>query len=132
MGKISRYANIYDTKGNLLRHVDEDGYLNDMTMFELEELVNKLGEDTDEKGHIKDRRGFDNAMSLLLHQYDKFGNPHEQEILEKLQESSNTKTAETEVVTALEDIEPVITPEEKEKLGENYEMDKYIDFTEAA
>lgn len=42
MGKISKFANLYDKEGNLLRHVSEDGRLKNITKEEVEEALTIL------------------------------------------------------------------------------------------
>ena len=42
MGKISKFANLYDKEGNLLRHVSKDGRLKNITKEEVEEALTIL------------------------------------------------------------------------------------------
>lgn len=132
MGKINRYANIYDKEGNLLRHVNEDGYLEDMTIEEVEELVDKLAEDKDENGNVKDPQALNNTNAILFQMYQKYGNPHEAELINRIKEAQKTKTTEEQVKEKLEEIEQEITPEMKQAADDAVEMEKYIDFEEIA
>lgn len=46
MGKISKYSNLYDKDGKLIRSVDSvSGRLDDYTIEELENLVDELAKD---------------------------------------------------------------------------------------
>lgn len=88
MGKICKYSNLYDKdctsdnhKDHLLKHVDDKGVLRDYTIDELEKLVDKLGNDKDENGKIKDTQAFNNASTILLEYYNKYGYPHKDELI---------------------------------------------------
>lgn len=104
MGKISKFANLYDKEGNLLRKVDDSGVLRDYTIEELEELVDKLAEDKDENGKVKNPQALNNANNILLQMYYKYGNPHNDEIMAALKEKYNTKTTKEAVTAALNDV----------------------------
>lgn len=104
MGKISKNANIYDLQGNLLRHVDEDGRLHNYTTEELEELVDKLANDKDENGKVKDPRALNNANSILFQYYQKYGNPHENELKELIKKYQESKTTKEEAQQKLEEL----------------------------
>ena len=90
MGKICKYANIYSTEKDndgeykLIRKVNNNGVLEDYTMEELEHLVDDLGNDKDEDNKIKNKLAFNNAASILFQYYQKYGNPHEKDIIEAL------------------------------------------------
>lgn len=70
MGKISRYSNIYNTNGELIRKIDTKGILGAMTLKEVQDLVDKLGTEKDEYGNIKDPVGFNNASYILMQMYN--------------------------------------------------------------
>ena len=96
MGKISKYSNLYDKDGKLIRSVDSvSGRLDDYTIEELEELVDTLD---------KNSKEFANATAILMHMYEQKGNPHRDELIQKLIEQSKTKTTKAEVVNALNDM----------------------------
>ena len=100
MGKICKYSNLYDKDGKLIRSVDSvSGRLEDYTIDELENLVDELAKDETK------RTEYTNSMSVLMHMYEKEGNPHRDELIQKLIEQSKTKTTKTEVINALKDIE---------------------------
>ena len=90
MGKISKYSNLYDKNGNFLHKPGS------YSIEELEELIDTLD---------KNSKEFANATAILMHMYDKKGNPHRDELIQKLIEQSKTKTTKTEVINALKDID---------------------------
>lgn len=134
MGKINRYANIYDTDDNLLRHVNEDGYLEDCTIKELEDLVDRLAEDKDENGNVKDPQALNNTTAILFQQYQKLGNPHEAGILKKTEEANKAKeseqTTEEQAKAKLEELKKSLETERFVERETNYEPDRYIQFEE--
>lgn len=89
MGKISKYSNLYDKDGNFLHKPGK------YTIEELEKLVDTLD---------KNSREFANATAILMHMYEQKGNPHRDELIQKLIEQSKTKTTKAEVIDALKDI----------------------------
>lgn len=99
MGKISKYSNLYDKDGKLIRSVDSiSGRLDDYTIEELENLVDELAKDETK------RTEYTNSMSVLMHMYETKGNPHKDEIVNKINERVETKTTKAEVTNALNDI----------------------------
>lgn len=101
MGKISKYSNLYDKDGKLIRSVDSiSGRLNDYTIEELENLVDELAKDETK------RTEYTNSMSVLMHMYETKGNPHKDDIIQKINDyaKSKTKTTKAEVINALKDI----------------------------
>lgn len=99
MGKISKYSNLYDKDGKLIRLVDSvSGRLDDYTIEELENLVDELAKDETK------RTEYTNSMSVLMHMYETKGNPHKNEIVNKINEYVKTKTTKAEVINALKDI----------------------------
>lgn len=107
MGKISKYSNLYDKDGKLIRSVDSiSGRLDDYTIEELENLVDELAKDETK------RTEYTNSMSVLMHMYETKGNPHKGEIVNKINEYVKTKTTKDEVVNALNDIKDEETRED--------------------
>lgn len=99
MGKTSKYSNLYDKDGKLIRSVDSiSGRLDDYTIEELENLVDELAKDETK------RTEYTNSMSVLMHMYETKGNPHKNEIVKKINEYVRTKTTKAEVINALNDI----------------------------
>ena len=89
MGKISKNSNLYDKDGKFLHKPGK------YTIEELEELVDTLD---------KNSKEFANATAILMHMYEQKGNPHRDELIQKLIEQSKTKTTKAEVINALNDI----------------------------
>lgn len=89
MGKISKYSNLYDKDGNFLHK--QGNY----SIEELEELIDTLD---------KNSKEFANATAILMHMYEQKGNPHRDELIQKIIEQSKTKTTKAEVINALKDI----------------------------
>ena len=99
MGKICKYSNLYDKDGKLIRLVDSvSGRLEDYTIEELENLVDELSKDETK------RTEYTNSMSVLMHMYETKGNPHKDEIIQKVNDYVKTKTTKAEVTKALNDI----------------------------
>lgn len=90
MGKISKYSNLYDKDGNFLHKPGN------YSIEELEELIDTLD---------KNSKEFANATAILMHMYEQKGNPHRDELIQKLIEQSKTKTIKAEVIDALKDID---------------------------
>lgn len=89
MGKISKYSNLYDKDGNFLHKPGN------YSIEELKELIDTLD---------KNSKEFANATAILMHMYEQKGNPHRDELIQKLIEQSKTKTTKAEIVDALNDI----------------------------
>ena len=89
MGKISKYSNLYDKDGNFLHKPGN------YSIEELEELIDTLD---------KNSKEFANATAIIMNMYDQKGNPHRDELIQKLIEQSKTKTTKAEVIDALKDI----------------------------
>lgn len=89
MGKISKYSNLYDKDGDFLHKPGN------YSIEELEKLVDTLD---------KNSKEFANATAILMHMYEQKGNPHRDELIQKLIEQSKTKTTKAEVIDALKDI----------------------------
>lgn len=89
MGKISKYSNLYDKNGGLLHKPGK------YSIYELEKLVDTLD---------KNSKEFASATAILMHMYEQKGNPHKDELIQKLIEQSKTKTTKAEVVNALKGV----------------------------
>lgn len=130
MGKINKYSNIYDKDGNLIRHVDEDGTLHNYTIDELQELVNKLTEDRDEDGNIKNPQALNNASGMLFRMYqEEPGQLHLRAMFEEFKqraEEAKKPSTEEQVEKALNEI--------KEQIEPTYDVNTlegdYVDFEE--
>lgn len=97
MGKISKYSNLYDKDGNFLHKPGN------YSIEELEELIDTLD---------KNSKEFANATAILMHMYEQKGNPHRDELIQKIIEQSKTKTTKAEIVDALNDLEDEETRED--------------------
>lgn len=107
MGKICKYSNLYEKDGKLIRSVDSvSGRLEDYTIEELENLVDELSKDETK------RTEYTNSMSVLMHMYETKGNPHKDEIIQKVNDYVKTKTTKAEVTKALNDIKDEETRED--------------------
>lgn len=89
MGKISKNSNLYDKDGKFLHKPGK------YTIEELEELIDTLD---------KNSREFASATAILMHMYAQKGNPHKDELVQKLIERPKTKTTKSEVINALKDV----------------------------
>ena len=89
MGKISKYSNLYDKNGSFLHKPGK------YSIYELEGLIDTLD---------KNSKEFASATAILMHMYEQKGNPHKDELIQKLVEQSKTKTTKAEVIDALKDI----------------------------
>lgn len=107
MGKICKYSNLYGKDGKLIRSVDSvSGRLEDYSIEELENIVDELSKD--ESKHTE----YTNSMSVLMHMYETKGNPHKDEIVQKVNDYVKTKTTKAEVTKALNDIKDEETIED--------------------
>lgn len=131
MGKINKYANIYDKNGELLRHVDENGVLQNYTIKELEDLLDKLVKEKAERATLE------NVQAILYEMYRK--NPkHVEEMLKELQEKAKSaateKTTEEQINKAMEELKEELEKPENEQVrpsdDPDYSMEKYVDFEE--
>ena len=109
MGKISKYSNLYDKDGNFLHKPGK------YTIEELEKLIDTLD---------KNSKEFASATAILMHMYEQKGNPHRDELIQKLIEQSKTKTTKAEVIDALKNINITESNNsskdiDDEKIGEN-------------
>lgn len=98
MGKISKFANLYDTNGNKIRSIDEKkGVLTDVTIEELEQMIDNYPKNGD-------KEALDRLKMYLFNMYNTYGNSHEQELIERIKAEAQKKTSEQEVKQALEDV----------------------------
>ena len=97
MGKINKYSNLYDKNGNFLHKPGN------YSIEELEKLVDTLD---------KNSKEFANATAILMNMYEQKGNPHRDELIQKLIEQSKTKTTKAEVVNALNELKDEETRED--------------------
>jgi len=103
MGKINKNANIYDTGGNLIREAPIKPY----TIQELEELIDSL----------PPGKGREAATWRLFELYNKYGNPHEEDLIKKIKESINKPVDESEIRRALDELRESIETDEATASG---------------
>lgn len=93
MSKINKDANLYDKDGNLLRKAP----LTNVTIEEAEQMLDAL------KGH-EDTPEYNNLMFYLMELYRKYGNPHQKDIIDKINEAYAKRNNDDEVKEALEEV----------------------------
>lgn len=126
MGKISKNSNLYDKDGNLLKHVNEDGVLENYTTKELEELLQTFVEDN----NIIDQEKYDNVMSILMQRYQTAND--EDSIFKRIEEYIKTKTtSETEVQDALNQVKESLKNPVDESTIEEIKDDESVEATNA-
>ena len=115
MGKINKYSNIYDREGNKIRSVNNKGVLEDMTMKEVQDLVDKLGTEKDENG-IKDPQAFNNASAWLMQMYNnpKYSKEKENFIKEL---NDRLRVNKEEVGRSLEELDKEVLQENTTETG---------------
>lgn len=140
----AKYANIYDLNGNIISKKDEFGANRAYTIEETEALIDALAEDKDENGKIKNPQALNNANAVLLQMYNKYGNPHEEDLLERIKTFQAKKTSMEEKEKALQEVASGLdttTPADSEVVpmdnGENnggYDDNRgeYVEFEEVA
>ena len=97
MGKINKYSNLYDKNCKIIRKVNSNGILKDVTIPELEELIDKYDGD-------KNDRELDNMKMMLFRMYNTYGNPHAQELIDRIKAEAAKKTSGKEVKEKLEEL----------------------------
>lgn len=102
MGKINKYSNLYDKNGKIIRKVNDNGILKNVTIPELEELIDKYDGD-------KNDRELDNMKMMLFRMYNTYGNPHAQELIDRIKAEAAKKTNDKEVKEKLEELNDDIT-----------------------
>ena len=105
MGKISKYSNLYDRNGKLIRPIySVSGRLEPYSIEELEKLVDELAKDETK------RTEYTNSMSVLMHMYKTKGNPHKDDIIQKINDyaKSKKKTNKAEAIHVLNETNETI------------------------
>jgi len=80
MAKINKFANLYDKDGNLLRKAP----LKNVTIPELEKMIDEYKGD-------KSSYEYRNLIYSLTDMYSKYGNPHEKDLIERINEYAEQK-----------------------------------------
>lgn len=112
MGKINKYANLYNKEGKLIRKTS-NGILKDITIQELEEMIDKYDGD-------KDSRELGNMKMMLFRMYNLYGNPHEAELIERIKAEAAKKTNPEEITNKLQELNDYI----EENKTVNLELEK--------
>lgn len=107
MGKINKYANLYNKEGKLIRKTS-NGILKDITIPELEEMIDKYDGD-------KDSRELDNMKMMLFRMYNLYGNPHEAELIGRIKAEAAKKTSAEEVKEKLEELDKDVSEEKTDE-----------------
>lgn len=120
MSKIDKNANLYDKDGNLLRKAP----LTNVTIEELEKMIDEYKGD-------KSSKEYTNLIYSLMDLYNKYGNPHEQELIERIkqQAASNSDDDERRIRESLEELADEIDKSETDKSNEvpSYNVDSNED-----
>lgn len=93
MAKINKFANLYDKDGNLIKKAP----IKNVTIEELEQIIDTYGD--------KNSKAYAYMVYLLMDMYKRYGNPHEQEIMEKLKAAANNDVTTQQVADALTQLE---------------------------
>lgn len=104
MKNYSKYANWYDAQGNVINKKDKYGKTRNYTIEEVEELMDKLAQDKDENGNVRNPKALNNVNRVLMQMYQKYGNPHEKEIIEALKKAQERKTTVEAKEKALQEV----------------------------
>ena len=113
MGKINKFANLYDKNGKLIRHTAKDGVLKNITIPELEKMIDEYPEDGD-------ALALDNMKMALFQMYNKYGDPHREELIKRILEEQAKKTKPEEVTNKLQELNDYI----EEHKTVNLELEK--------
>ena len=113
MGKINKFANLYDRNGKLIRHTDKDGVLKNITIPELEKMIDEYPENGD-------ALALDNMKMALFQMYNKYGDPHREELIKRILEEQAKRTKPEEVTEKLQELNDTL---EEEKTDDFEYMD---------
>lgn len=114
MGKINKFANVYYKTGQT-RKVSRGKYgryeLNNVSMGELENMIDEYPEDGD-------RLPLDHMKMALFAMYKEYGNPHEEELIERIKAEAAKKTSAEEVKQALKNVAADMDERTKTNFGD--------------
>lgn len=136
---INKYANIYDKDGNLVRQVNpKTGRLDNYTIPELEQLIDKLAADKDENGKIKDPNALNNVYMVLTQLYKtEAGVAHLKKMAEEWQKRSEAlkqTDIQEQITDAMNELKEELEKEENNseivhKVESNLD-EEYVNFEE--
>lgn len=113
-------GNLYDKDGNLLRK----GPLKPVTISELEQMIDECPDE----GRPGCPKAKQNMIMYLWGMYNKYGNPHEKELIDRINQASESKTTPEEINNKLNELNDTIEP----TYNTDTTDDEYVEFTEAA
>lgn len=105
MAKIDKNANLYDKEGNLLRKAP----LKDVTIEELEQMIDNFQGD-------KNSPEYTNLIYSLTDLYRKYGNPHENELLEAIK-AAKPKDDKESIINSLNELNEQLGDKENNERG---------------
>jgi hypothetical protein len=103
-----KFANTYKN-GKIISKKDKYGRTRDYTISELEELIDELAEDKDENGKVKDPQALNNASAILFQMYQRYGNPHEKELIEAIKKMQQERSLEEQKQDALDEVNTMLS-----------------------
>lgn len=120
--KQHKHRNLYDLEGNIIRKAP----LNSVTMQELEEMIDNYKGD-------KSSKEYGNIIMWLYRMYNEKGNPHEQELRERILNLAKTK--QDEIKAKLEEVKGELSEEELDEAMKLFDsstspLDEYTEFEE--
>lgn len=119
----AKFSNIYKD-GKIISKKDKWGRNRAYTIEEVEQLIDELAENKDENGKVKDPNALNNANAVLFQLYQKYGNPHEAEIIEAIKKMQENKTLAGQKQDALEEVSEELNKTKEQK------DDEYVEFEE--
>ena len=123
----AKFSNIYKD-GKIISKKDKWGRNRAYTIEEVEQLIDELAENKDENGKVKDPNALNNANAVLFQLYQKYGNPHEAEILEAIKKMQEKKSLEEQKQDALEEVSEELKG--ANEAPKEQKDDEYVEFEE--
>lgn len=118
---ITLGGNLYHTDGTLYRKAP----IKPVTIPELEQMIDECPDE----GYPGSPNAKNNMIGVLWGLYNKYGNPHEAELIEKLQKAAEQHTTSSDVQQALEDVDKELN---EPSYDTNTTNDEYVEYEEAA
>ena len=123
MAHINKYANLYDIDGNLIRKAP----LKNFTIEETEKLVDELTQKVkDNPDNTIYKLYLNNTVEYLYYLYNRYGNPHEKELIDIIKNASNEDISEEEVAKALNEV----NKELQKSYNPDTLEDEYVQYSE--
>lgn len=118
---INLGGNLYHKDGTLYRKAP----IKAVTIPELEQMIDECPNE----GYPGSPDAKNNMIGMLWGLYNKYGNPHEAELIERLQKAAEQHTTSSDVQQALEDVDKELT---KPTYDTNTNEEEYVEYEEAA